>query len=74
MIAIEGEIRTVHAHPELVAAAICPDNLMNMSTVAEGRHVVTRIRDSRLRSVIASVDDYLTNLAVAEDLCGPGSG
>jgi hypothetical protein len=40
-----------------------------MQTGAEGDMVITWIQGNSLRSVIASVDDYLMNLAVAEDLC-----
>jgi hypothetical protein len=40
-----------------------------MRTWSEGIYVVTEVRGDSLRSVIASVDDYLMNLAIAEDLC-----
>lgn len=66
---IQGEIRTRHTHSTCVASALCPDNLQSMQTRADGHIVVTAILGTSLRSVIASVDDYLMNLAVAEDLC-----
>jgi hypothetical protein len=40
-----------------------------METAADGDKVITTITGTQLRSVIASVDDYLMNLAVAEDAC-----
>jgi uncharacterized FlgJ-related protein len=40
-----------------------------MTTTADGDHVNTAIEGTQLRSVIASVDDYLMNLAIAEDAC-----
>ncbi|RPI36397.1 MAG: hypothetical protein EHM53_12460 [Methanoregulaceae archaeon] len=69
MMQINGTITTVHNHAGCVAAALAPDNLSNMDTKAEGDRVITTITGTQLRSVIASVDDYLMNLAVAEDAC-----
>jgi hypothetical protein len=69
MMEIEGTITTVHDNARCVAAALAPDNLRSMDTKAEGDTVVTTITGTQLRSVIASVDDYLMNLAVAEDAC-----
>ena len=69
MMQIEGTITTVHKNAGCVAAALAPDNLRSMDTKADGDRVVTTITGTQLRSVIASVDDYLMNLAVAEDAC-----
>jgi hypothetical protein len=69
MMQIKGTITTVHENARCVAAALAPDNLRSMDTKAEGDTVVTTITGTQLRSVIASVDDYLMNLAVAEDAC-----
>lgn len=70
---ITGVIRTTHLSPECVAAAVAADNLREMDTRAgecEGAGVVeTTITSTRIRSVIASMDDYLTNITVAEELC-----
>lgn len=70
MIGIEGVITTTHPHAACVAGAIRPDNLSSMTTGAENGRVVTRVRGHQLRSVIASVDDYLMNLTIAEEICG----
>ena len=69
MMQIGGTITTVHENARCVAAALAPDNLRNMDTKAEEGRVITTITGTQLRSVIASVDDYLMNLAVAEDAC-----
>ena len=69
MMRIEGTITTVHENARCVAAALAPDNLRSMSTKAEGNTVITTVTGTQLRSVIASMDDYLMNLAVAEDAC-----
>jgi hypothetical protein len=66
---INGTITTVHDRPDCVAEAIRPDNLRSMATHATGDAVITTIRGESIRSVIASVDDYLMNLAIAEELC-----
>ncbi|HSQ93685.1 MAG TPA: KEOPS complex subunit Pcc1 [Methanoregula sp.] len=69
MMEITGTITTVHDDARCVAAALAPDNLRSMDTRAEGDRVITTITGTQLRSVIASVDDYLMNLAVAQDTC-----
>jgi hypothetical protein len=74
MIEIEGEILTIHRNAACVARAIRPDNLQSMHTISEGEQVKTRVTGTKLRSVIASVDDYLMNLAIAEELCSYASG
>jgi hypothetical protein len=69
MMQIEGTITTVHDDAGCVAAALAPDNLRSMSTKADGNMVITTITGTQLRSVIASVDDYLMNLGIAQDAC-----
>ncbi|MCK8518161.1 KEOPS complex subunit Pcc1 [Methanoculleus sp. 7T] len=69
MIRVEGSIETPHRHPECVAAALEPDNLTLIRTYATERGVRAEIEGTKLRSIIASVDDYLMNLAIAEDVC-----
>jgi hypothetical protein len=69
MTRIEGVIRTVHGNAACVGGAIRPDNLASMATSWENDMVVTTVEGHRLRSVIASVDDYLMNLGIAEEIC-----
>ena len=69
MMQIEGIITTQHSNAVCVAAALAPDNLRNMTTTADGCCVKTTMNGTRLRSIIASMDDYLMNLAIAEDAC-----
>jgi hypothetical protein len=69
MMQINGSITTVHRNARCVASSLAPDNLTSMSTSAEGDNVTTVITGTQLRSVIASVDDYLMNLAIAEETC-----
>jgi len=74
MIQIMGTITTLHADAACVAEALSPDNLRSMETKADDGRVRTTIEGTSLRSVIASVDDYLMNLAVAEDTCSIRNG
>ena len=69
MMQIAGIISTKHRNAACVAAALAPDNLRSMKTTADENTVTTMIAGTQLRSVIASVDDYLMNLAIAEDTC-----
>jgi predicted regulator of Ras-like GTPase activity (Roadblock/LC7/MglB family) len=72
MMQIAGMIATVHRNADCVAAALAPDNLNSMTTTASGDRVTTIITGTQVRSVIASVDDYLTMLAIADDACSFG--
>ena len=69
MMQINGRITTRHGNAQCVASSLAPDNLTSMTTTAQGNHVITVLAGTQLRSVIASVDDYLMNLAIAEDNC-----
>jgi len=69
MMQIDGAITTEHRRPSCVAGAIRVDNLSAMRTEVAGDQVRTTISGTKLRSVIASVDDYLMNLAIAEEAC-----
>jgi len=75
---ITGVIRTVHEKPACIAASVAADNLKEMDTRAiesDGIPIVeTTITGTKIRSIIASVDDYLANITVAEELCKKGSG
>lgn len=52
-----------------IAESVATDNLSEMDTRAENGNVITHITSTRIRSVIASMDDYITNITVAEELC-----
>ena len=69
MMQINGSIRTRHRNAACVAAALRPDNLNSMITTAKNDQVITTITGTQIRTVIASVDDYLMNLTIAGDAC-----
>ena len=59
-------VRTAHDRPKLVAAALRPDNTAEMSTRVDGRTVVTTIERDSIGGLRTTVDDYVTNLQVAQ--------
>jgi hypothetical protein len=67
MMQVRGLISTVHEDAPGVALSLAPDNLRGMTTTANGNRVTTVIEGTQIRSVIASVDDYLMNLAIADE-------
>jgi hypothetical protein len=68
MIRIRGVLTTEHVDPACVAAALRPDNLSSMETRSRGMRVITTLEGTSVRSVIATVDDYLMNLSIAEEV------
>jgi len=63
-------IRTRHAHPGTVAAAVVPDNTSEMTTGVEDGAVVTEIERETTSGLRSTVDDYVVNVAVAEAVAG----
>ncbi|MBN2734110.1 MAG: hypothetical protein JXQ82_04535 [Methanomicrobiaceae archaeon] len=69
MIKITGTVTTFHKYPECISEALKADNLLSMTTETGENCVICTINGDKLRSIIASVDDYLMNLSVAEEIC-----
>ncbi|MCD5409531.1 MAG: hypothetical protein LRZ87_02040 [Methanocellales archaeon] len=63
-----GKIITIHKNPYVIADAIKPDNTRNMSTVCENESITTEFRLDEIGTLIATVDDYLLNLKIAEEM------
>ena len=61
-ITIRGE------NTELAAIPLMHDNTDTMKTIVTERSAVTCFESEKIGSVIASVDDYLMNAKVAEDI------
>lgn len=70
---ISGRIVSKHANARCISESLSADNLLSMKTKGDGDNVVCEILGQKLRSVIASVDDYLMNLSVAEEICNLGN-
>jgi len=67
-----GRIASKHNSSGCIAESLSADNLLSMETTADEDTVICEIHGDKLRSVIASVDDYLMNLSVAEETCNLG--
>ncbi|MCL2460083.1 MAG: hypothetical protein FWF19_01815 [Euryarchaeota archaeon] len=61
-------ISTQHEDAACVAAAIKTDNMPDMETVNLDGHVITTITGTAFSRVIATMDDYLMNLTVADEM------
>jgi tRNA threonylcarbamoyladenosine modification (KEOPS) complex Pcc1 subunit len=53
---------------EKVALALSPDNLSSMQTEVREDSTVTHFSTEKITSLIATVDDYLMNAKIAEDI------
>lgn len=62
------EIRTTHDDPALVARSIAPDNTPEMETRTNDERVVTTIERDSTGSLRTTTDDYVVNLAVADEV------
>jgi tRNA threonylcarbamoyladenosine modification (KEOPS) complex Pcc1 subunit len=67
---IEGKITTEHPNAETIAKSLIPDNIPNVKTEVMQGEIVTHISVDKLNSLIATVDDYLMNLKIADEICG----
>lgn len=63
-----GIIRTTHDDPELVAAALAPDDTTEMKTTADGATLTMTVERATTGGLRSTADDYLSNLAVAQQI------
>jgi len=63
-------VRTDHECPEVVAAAVVPDNTEDMETRVGADAVVATIERGNAGGLQSSVDDYVVNVDVAETVAG----
>ena len=61
-----AEIRTTHGNPELVAAAVAPDDTEEMDTWVEGKTVRMTVERETTGGLASTVDGYVVNLSVAD--------
>ncbi|HUV02305.1 MAG TPA: KEOPS complex subunit Pcc1 [Desulfobacteria bacterium] len=65
---IKAKITISGENAELAAIPLMHDNTDTMKTAVTKRSAVTCFESEKIGSVIASVDDYLMNAKVAEDI------
>ena len=61
-------LRTELADADAIAAALVPDNTPEMSTQVEDGTVVTTIERETTGGLQSTIDDYVVNLSVAEQV------
>lgn len=66
-------ISTSVEDPEVVAAAVTPDNTAEMQTRIESGAVVTEIERETTAGLRSTVDDYVVNLTVAVEVAQLGT-
>ncbi|HJJ30209.1 MAG TPA: KEOPS complex subunit Pcc1 [Methanocorpusculum sp.] len=65
---ITGKIISKNLNADEIERSLSPDNGGFIETSFEEGCIVAKVSGESLRSVIATVDDYLMNLSVAERL------
>jgi len=60
----------------LVASALMPDNVSNIKTELKEKDgtAIIHLEASRIGTLIATIDDYLMNAQVAQDMVRVGEG
>ncbi|WP_227354209.1 KEOPS complex subunit Pcc1 [Haladaptatus salinisoli] len=61
-------IRTELEDADVIAASVAPDNTSEIETNVEGGAVVTTIERGTTGGLQSTVDDYVVNLSVAEQV------
>jgi hypothetical protein len=69
-----AEVRTRHADPETVAAAVRPDNTASMTTRVDGDAVVTTLERETTGGLQVTLDDYVVNVTVAAAVAAAARG
>ncbi|MDD2666786.1 MAG: KEOPS complex subunit Pcc1 [Methanocellales archaeon] len=63
-----GKIVTSHKRCHIIMEAIRPDNTLNMRTTCKNGEIITEFEIDGIGTLIATVDDYLLNLKIAEEI------
>lgn len=65
---IKAKIEIRGENADLAAIALMRDNMDTMRTVVTAKSAVTYFEADKMGSLIASVDDYLMNAKIAQDI------
>lgn len=65
---IKARIKMSGENADLAAIALMRDNMDTMRTVVTAKSAVTYFEADKMGSLIASVDDYLMNAKIAQDI------
>lgn len=67
--------RIILRHPEAttIASSLSPDNLPDMKVRVKKDEITLDITTDRIRSLISTLDDFLANAKIAEELADSAS-
>lgn len=65
---IKAKIEISGENADLAVIPLMPDNMDTMKTIVKAKSAVTYFEADKIGSLIASVDDYLMNAKVAQDI------
>ena len=65
---IKAKIKISGENADLAVIPLMHDNMDTMRTIVKAKSAVTYFEADKIGSLIASVDDYLMNAKVAEDI------
>jgi hypothetical protein len=69
-----GKIVTPHKRYHIIMEAIRPDNTQNMRTTSKNGEIITEFEIDGIGTLIATIDDYLLNLKIAEEIASDDDG
>ena len=70
----KGKIVTTHKKCHVTMDAIRPDNTQNMTTTCKNGEITTEFEVDGIGTLIATMDDYLLNLKIADEITSDGNG
>ena len=70
----KGKIVTTHKRCHVTMDAIRPDNTQNMITKCKNGEITTEFEVDGIGTLIATMDDYLLNLKIADEIARDDNG
>ncbi len=70
----KGKIVTTHKRCHVIMDAIRPDNTQNMITTCKNGEIITEFVIDGIGTLIATMDDYLLNLKIADEITSDDNG
>jgi len=71
---IKSRIIIRHPKASTIASSLGPDNLPNMKVKVEKGEIALEMTTETIRSLISTLDDFLANAKIAEELVDSASG
>lgn len=71
---IKARITIRHPNPEVLEKSLNPDNLDNMKTTTFDDTLTMTLETEKIGTMISTLDDWLANLKIAEEIAGKIKG